>query len=119
MPELTDPTTRRLLLDGLSVSERGDGVECLPVAAEELRRLCPRATVPGLVKAICTWVRAGKRVEECEEWREEYSGMFRYHYDVRISVAGRRLYVEMRLLIEGSDAEVVIVSIRPDDSRKG
>lgn len=47
----------------------------------------------GVVEEMQKYVRGGGRIEQVEETRPEYRA-WRFHYDVRLPITGKRVYVE-------------------------
>ena len=59
------------------------------------------------------FVEAGGEVDQVVETRPEWL-MHSHHYDLRPTVAGRKLYVETRLLADDpDDPTIFIVNIKP------
>ena len=54
-------------------------------------------------------------VDQTPETREDYRSLYSYHYDFRIPINGRLIYIETVLESEAtaSDSRILVVNIKP------
>lgn len=113
MPKLDDETTRKLILDALSATESGKHVRWKPLAFENLRKLLPRLTPARVTQIMRLHTKAGKRIDEVPERREEHQDEFCFHYDFRISIGGTSRYIETVLILDRpNDPELIVVNFK-------
>ncbi|MBI4614497.1 MAG: hypothetical protein HY720_12875 [Planctomycetes bacterium] len=80
-----------------------------PLARRWIEQNLPGWGITAIVQLMWQWVDRGGEVDRVEETKEEYRDKWTHHYDLRIPVKDRRVYVETRLDIEDKVAYVVNV----------
>jgi hypothetical protein len=104
MPPLIDPDIRRRYEQALEHWQFAGDVRFGGVAQDWLRR--HGYTQREIAEAMHLHVHSGATIDQVEETREEWRDSWDYHYDLRLEVRNRRLYIETRVVDE-----------RPDDPR--
>ncbi len=68
-----------------------------------------------LARLMQLHVESGGAIDEVRETRPEWSGEHEYHYDLRLSVHGTRVYIETRLNFDPpfvpDDPSILVVSV--------
>ncbi len=96
LPKLTDPERLKCFLAALA-NWRYDGfLEFRPLAQDWLQQEMPNLTQRELRRILFAHVQAGGEIDEVVERRPEWAD-FGFHYDLRPTVVGKRLYVESLL----------------------
>ena len=108
MPALTDPVVRAKIHHALSNWRFTGYVVWRQVAEEWVRRELDYHTTTRIGELMFEHVRAGGRIDQVEETRPEHSS-FRYHYDFRLSVEGRLVYLETVLDDDDPDDPTITV----------
>ena len=112
MAPLSDPRIlaafKRALEEGLRYAGY---VTWRPRAQEWVRTELPNVTLKGIAELIYRHVDSGGQIDQVKETREE--GLdFKCHYDLRLTIAERRIYIETVLLSEDpDDPEIQVVNI--------
>ncbi len=100
MAPLTDPTLLTAYKNSLENDRRFDGyVEWTEVAQSWVGRELDGVTPDGVIDLIYDYVISGGQIDQVRERRPEWY-QHEYHYDLRIEMDGRKLYVETRLMFE-------------------
>ncbi len=112
MAPLSDPRIlaafKRALEEGLRFAGY---VTWRPRAQEWVRTELPNMTLKGIAELMYQHVDSGGEIDQVREAREQWLD-FQFHYDLRLTIAGRRIYVETVLLSEDpSDLEIQVVNI--------
>jgi hypothetical protein len=82
-----------------------------PVARQWVENNLEGFTTRAIGEEIFRHVNAGGEIDQVKESRQEWSE-FRFHYDFRVSIEGRLLYVETVLLEDDPDDPTIhVVSI--------
>src|SRR5260221_360581 len=100
MSRLTDPDALGHYCTALSNYLVNGYVIFSADAVKWLEAELPHWTRIRFARMLNQFVRDGGEVDRVDETRENWSGKYAYHYDLRPSVKGRRLrlYVETRLV---------------------
>ena len=100
MSKLTDLDTLRHYSTALSLYGFDGYVVFSPDAADWLRKELQSWTQRRFAQVLDKFVREGGEIDQVVEKREQWSGKYAYHYDLRLFVKGRSrgLYVETRLV---------------------
>jgi len=68
-------------------------------------------TLKGIAELIYRHFDSGGQIDQVNETREEWLD-FKFHYDLRLTIAERRIYIETVLLSEDpDDPEIQVVNI--------
>jgi len=111
MAPLTDPTWLAHFRDALR-EWRCDGfVEWKRVAAEWLRRNLDDQTQKSVAELLHDHVEAGGQIDQVRERRPEFADSHGYHFDFRLEIDGRNLYIETTLRVTATGPVITIVSI--------
>lgn len=111
MAPLVDPTLLAHLRDALR-EWRCDGfVIWKRQAAQQLRDLLDAHTQKSIAKLMCEHVEAGGGIDQVRERRPEYAGRHEYHFDFRLSIDGRLVYLETTLDVTPTGPVITIVSV--------
>ncbi len=109
MPQLDDAETIRKLR--LAVEEwNSGGVLWKQLAAEWVRRNLESVTQQAVNELILQHIASSGRIDQVKETREEYLH-FEFHYDFRIPVLDRTVYIETTLTEHAMGPVVTIVNI--------
>jgi len=55
------------------------------------------------------WVKSGGAIDRVEERRPEWTHLWHFHFDLRLDLDGRRVYVETRLDDEMPDDPTILM----------
>lgn len=105
---------RRLLdrfLGALKDWSCGGVIEWKPLASEWLRRNLENLSQKAIGQLMWEHVANGGEIDQVVETREGYRDRHQYHYDFRISVVGRVLYIETRLVETKMGPIIYVVNI--------
>jgi hypothetical protein len=111
MPPLTDLERLRHYRHALSDWNCGGYVNYASLADEWIRSELG-VTQRAFSRLLWEYVNGGGRIDEVRELRQEYSE-HEFHYDLRLPVGGRAVYVETRLIIERdiNDTTIHVVNV--------
>ncbi len=115
MARLTDPDILARYKRALAEWNVGGAIELTGRASEELRTTLEGVTAKGFKEALYRFVcEAGNVPDQVKERREQWCMQWEYHYDLRPTINGLRIYVETRLYPESfsSDEEPIIHIVR-------
>ena len=107
MPPLNDPEIRRRYREALEHRQFSGEVRFTDVAQDWLRR--QGYTQGEIAEAMYLHVEGGGSIDQVEETREGWRDRWDYHYDLRLEVRNRRLYIETRFIDERPDEPRVFV----------
>ena len=111
MARLQDPAILARYLSALSNWRYTGYVEWKEVADEWVRDNLPGWTPRAVAEEMDKFIRSGGGIDQVPERRPEWNGC-EFHYDLRLTVGGRRLYVETLLLDDDpDDPTIYVVSI--------
>jgi hypothetical protein len=112
MPPLTDPEPLRHYREALSQWECSGYVTWQKLAADWVYGNMDRLTPRRVSQLMWEYVDGGGVIDEVPERRQEWSE-HRFHYDLRLQIGDRRIYIETRLLMERdiADSTVNVVNI--------
>jgi hypothetical protein len=110
MPPLTDPERLKCYLNALANWRFRDFILFQERAWSWLRANLPRAlSERDVARLLHQHVAAGGVIDEQVERRESWKDLYPFHYDLRVVIAGRRIYFETCLEYKNPDD--------PDDPR--
>ena len=116
MAPLADPTLLTAYQNALG-NHRFEGyVNWTEVAARWVRSELEGFTTTAVAELMHDYVTSGGRIDQVRETRPEWP-QHKYHYDLRFEIAGRRVYVETRLLFDDPtdpDDPVILVANMKD-----
>jgi hypothetical protein len=100
MPPLTDPERLPAYKNALSNWHFEGYVEfnLNQQAHDWIRRELENIPVRELAQLLHEYVESGGKIDEVRETRDEWSDKFEYHYDLRLLVRSKPVYVETRLV---------------------
>jgi hypothetical protein len=112
MAPLRDPRIQAAFNHALEQGLRFSGyVTWRPRAQEWVRTELPNVTLKAIAELMYQHVHSGGEIDQVRETREPWLD-FQFHYDLRLTVDGRRIYVETILLSEDpDDPEIQVVNI--------
>src|SRR5438128_1199132 len=118
MARLTDPDILAQFHRALSEWKVAGYVELIGRAPEGLRTTLEGVTVPFFKECLYRHVcEQGGEIDQVKEERETYRGQWEFHYDLRPTINGLKLYVETRLFPESltrrAEPIIYIVQIKP------
>ncbi len=108
MPPLTDPERLRHYKHALSLWYVSGYVLWKPIAREWINENLPGLTAREVGRLMHEHVEA-YGLEEAPEKRPEYSGD-RYHYDLRLPIGRREVYIET-LLVMGRNVDDTVIQV--------
>ncbi len=111
MARITDPEILGKFLHTLGQWQFTGFVTWKPIAREWLETNLEGLTTRFVAEAMACFVESGGAIDQVRETRPEWSE-HRFHYDFRIDIGGRMLYIET-ILIEHNldDPTIHVVSI--------
>ena len=110
MPPLRDPEI--IAKFALAFEDRtSGGVQWKRVPAEWVRKNFDGWSTKAVDDLLHEHLACGGQVDQVEEAREEYRQLHQYHYDFRIPILGRQIYVETVLTEANMGPIVTVVSI--------
>ena len=118
MPRLTDPEILERYTSALTEWQIAGAIELVGRAHQELRETLEGVTEKGFKEALAHFVLVEKgAIDQVKEEREGWRGTWEYHYDLRPTIHGVRLYVETRLYPESfsssQDPMIQVVRVKP------
>jgi hypothetical protein len=109
MPQLDDAEIIRKLWLAFEEWNSG-GVLWKQLAAEWVRRNLEYVTQQAINERILQHIVSNGRIDQVNETREEYLH-FEFHYDVRIPILDRTIYIEMVLTEHEMGPVVTVVNV--------
>jgi hypothetical protein len=99
VPPLSDPDRLAAYTDALANWSFTDYIQfhLTEQAYRWIRRELGGLTLKDLGRLIHEYVAAGGTIEEVKETRPEWCELYEFHYDLRITILGKTVYVETRL----------------------
>lgn len=112
MAPLRDPRVLAAFRRALEEGRRFSGyVTWRPRAQEWVRTELPNMTLKAVTELMYQHVDSGGEIDQVRETRDEWRN-FHFHYDLRLTISDRRIYVETILLSEDpDDPEIQVVNI--------
>ena len=111
MARLTDPETLATLNRVLSQWQFTGCITWKPIARQWVEQNLEGFTTRSVGEEVARFVAAGGEIDAVRETRPEWSG-HRFHYDYRVDIGGRLLYIETILVEHDPDDPTIhIVSI--------
>ncbi|MBN2581402.1 MAG: hypothetical protein JXB10_20645 [Pirellulales bacterium] len=96
MARLTDPTILHAYQNALA-NHRFEGfIQWTEVAREWISKNLEGCNLKGLAEQMHLYVMGGGKIDQQPERRPEWSH-YDFHYDLRFTYAGKKLYIETRL----------------------
>jgi hypothetical protein len=80
-------------------------------AAQQLRDLLDSHTQKSIAKLMHEHAEAGGVIDQVRERRPEYASRHEYHFDFRLSIDGRFVYLETTLDVTSTGPIITIVSL--------
>ncbi len=111
MPPLGDPETRRRYCEALSRWKCEGYVVWKPGVEERLSSCLPEYTKRAVSEAMAEYVRRGGEIDQQPEIREQWSEQYDYHYDLRIRIGGKLIYIETVFPDWEDDPSILVVNI--------
>ena len=62
-----------------------------------IRRELDRVTLKDIGRLMFEYVNAGGKIDEVPETRPEWSDVYEFHYDIRLTIQKKPIYIETRL----------------------
>lgn len=99
MPALIDPTRLEAYKDALGNWNVSDYIqfELTEQAYRWIRRKLDSVTLKEIGRLMNEHVRVGGEVDEVIETRPEWSSLYEFHHDIRMTIANEPVYIETRL----------------------
>jgi hypothetical protein len=99
VPPLTDPARLMAYRDALGNWNVRDYIqfELTEEAHRWVRRKLSNMTLKEIGRLMCAHVVAGGDIDEVPETRQEWSGQYEFHYDIRLTIHNKSVYIETRL----------------------
>jgi hypothetical protein len=118
MPRLTDPDILARYKQALAEWRCGGAIELIGRAHEGLRTTLEGVTVKEFKEALCCFVHEENGdIYQVKEEREPWCKDWEWHYDLRPTINGVRLYVETRLFPESMTSRqepvIHVVQVKP------
>src|SRR5271163_4048100 len=111
MPPLTDPNILAQFLAVLANWNYTDYVTAKPLVLQWIANNLGGLTLKDVAKAMNDFCRTGGVIDQVPERRLEYAS-WPYHYDFRLQLAGKKIYIETILQDDDpTDPTIRIVSI--------
>ena len=111
MVRLTDPETLAKLQYALSQWQFTGYITWKPIARQWLEKNLEGSTTRSVGEEMFRFFAAGGEVDQIHETRAEWRE-HRFHYDIRMEIGGRLLYIETILVEdEPDDPTIHVVSI--------
>lgn len=117
MAPLTDPARLEAYKDALSNWNFGGYIrfELTEAAHRWIRRDLDNVSLKEIGRRMYEHVRAGGKIDEVRETRPEWSDEYEFHYDLRLTIQDRPVYIESRLKYQipvvPDDSSILVVSI--------
>ena len=96
MAPLKDPELRKKFLGALGDWNCGGVIQWKPLPSEWLRKNLSNLSQKAVGLLMFEHVAGGGEIDQVVETREGYRDHHQYHYDLRIPIAGRLIYIETR-----------------------
>ena len=96
MAPLRDPDLLEKYIEALKEWNCDGFIQWKRLAAEWLRKNLEGYGQKAVGRLMCEHVANGGEIDRVAETREEYRNLYPYHYDFRIPIAGRLIYIETR-----------------------
>lgn len=114
MARLTDQELLALFREALS-EWRADGyVVWKRLAAEWLQRELEGYTQKSIANLMHEHVEAGGEIDQVKERRERYRDLYDFHFDIRLKIDGRRVYIETTLDNTSTGPTITIVNMHDE-----
>ncbi len=99
MPPLTDLARLAAYRDALGNWNVSDYIqfELTEESHRWIRREFGNITLREIGRLMCEYVRSGGEIDEVPETRQEWSGQYEFHHDLRLTIYGKNVYIETRL----------------------
>jgi hypothetical protein len=110
MARLTDPERLRHYREALGRWSCSGYVTWERLARDWVRENLPSLTPPLVSKLMWEHVESGEHPDEVPERRPEWCE-HKFHYDLRLKIGARLVYVETRLLMNEQDIEDTTINV--------
>ncbi len=111
MAPLKDPQLRASYEEALREWNCEGFVQWKPLPSEWLRKNLENLSQKAIGQLMWQHVADGGEIDQVVETREEYRVHHQYHYDFRIPIAGRLIYIETRLVETRMGPTIIVVNI--------
>jgi hypothetical protein len=114
MAPLTDPELLNRYLEALREWEIEGFVGWKRRAAEWLRLNLEDQTQKSVARAMYEHVQAGREVDQVKERRHGHQDNYEFHFDLRFTLNGRRVYIETTLDNTRTGPMITIVNMKDE-----
>ncbi len=111
MPSLSDPELLALYLEALNEWNCDGYIEWKPRPRDWLRENLGDFSQKAIGRLLYEHVLAGGEIDQVKETREEYRNTDSFHYDFRLHIDSRLIYVETVLRTSRMGPTILVVSI--------
>lgn len=111
MARLEDPRLVALFQEALSEWQVSGYVVWKRIASEWVAENLEGHTTRSIARIMYEFFRSGGEIDQVRERRPEYASRYEHHYDFRLEIDGRRIYIETVLDETRTGPEITIVSI--------
>jgi len=108
MARLSDPAILAKFQRALSQWRFTGYVTWKPIARQWVEQNLEGWTTRSVAEEMCRFYESGGEIDEIQERRPEWSEK-RFHYDFRVEMGGRLLYIEMILVDDDPDEPTIHV----------
>ena len=112
MPPLRDANTIERIREAL-MYWHNDGVFCLRRPTEDIDRYLDGYELGGVVEEMLKFIDGGGEINVAEDRTEFRSASSPYHYEFRMPIAGKNIYIETILSEAKRGPVLTIVSLHP------
>lgn len=111
MARLSDVRLLALILDALRNQSRFDGyVRWEPLASDWMRNNLEAHTIQELNRLLLEHVEQGAEIDQVKEQRPEFASQYEFHYDFRLNVGEKHVYIETVLEETPTGPEIRVVN---------
>lgn len=114
MARLTDPNLHALFRVALAEWNADGYVVWKRLPAEWLRKELEGHTQKSLAKLLHEHVESGGVIDQVRERRERYRDRYEFHFDFRLTIDERRVYIETTLDETSTGPTITIVSLHDE-----
>jgi hypothetical protein len=111
MAALTNPALLALFREALREWRYDGFVTWKRVAAEWLTKNLEGCTQKAIAKLMYEHVESGGEIDQVRERRPEFQRPYEFHFDFRLQVESRRIYIETTLDTTRTGPTITVVSI--------
>lgn len=111
MAPLKDPEVLAKFKEALQEWNCHGFIQWKRIAAEWLRRHLERYDQRAIGCLLHQYVAEGGEIDAVTETREEYRHLYQYHYDFRVPIGDRLVYIETRLDVSKLGPTITVVNV--------